>query len=386
MNRLALVWCAVFLSACFDFDKAYQNYCDGGRCNPVSTGGGSSGGGTVVAGGGSMSTGGGLVSTGGGVSSGGGTSAGGGTAAGGSAAGGLAAGGGSVSSGGGVAGCSPWGSTCTGEGECCDKSDAGLSMACARNNYCLEVPDCRGGMTSCATNDQCCSNRCDADAGRCTSRSTSEACITGADCIEGYMCLAGTCTSANSTVGAFCNTSDSCRESTNWCDMADAGPHNGVCVSPVANSCTVLNSSLSNTCCEGLVNVSGVGCRLSLGSWCYYSSACASNNCVGDRCTAQDTVPLGSRCNYGNDCKNPSTYCDPATLTCVTRICIPPQLNIGVFSGCCTVSYPGNIGICRFADAGSCLIGGELSVGNPGACCSGSISVSNRCTGVVLFQ
>jgi hypothetical protein len=380
MNRLALVGCVVSFSACFDFDKAYQKYCEGDRCTPdasIASGGGSTGGG------GSPATGAGSTGGGGSVAAGG--AQGGGSASGGGAIGGGGSIGGGSASGGGMAACLPWGSSCSGD-VCCEKSDAGLNMACARNKYCLEVPDCRGGMTSCSTNEQCCSNRCDTDAGLCSTRSGSGPCTTGTDCFEGYMCLSGMCTSANSTPGALCNTSDSCRESTNWCDMADAGPHNGVCVAPT-NGCTVLGSALTTTCCPGLeyfATGTNLGCRLPLGSWCYADSACASDNCIGDRCVADFKAPFGGRCFFGRNCLDPSTYCDPTTLTCVNRICIPPLLNFGTISGCCTVSYQGGIGICRFADAGTCLIGGESSPGNAAACCSGLLTPMSRCTEVTL--
>ncbi|MDP1830097.1 MAG: hypothetical protein Q8L48_42935, partial [Archangium sp.] len=70
IRRTLLILTAAASSGCFDFDAAYTQFCDGGRCLDAATGGG---GGTT--GGGS---GGGAVGGGGGAAGGGGGAAGGG--------------------------------------------------------------------------------------------------------------------------------------------------------------------------------------------------------------------------------------------------------------------------------------------------------------------
>ncbi|MFZ5470714.1 MAG: hypothetical protein ACOZIN_14880 [Myxococcota bacterium] len=60
MNRVVttritvLCLCAVALSACFDFDAAYQGYCSGGRCDALADGGGGDGGGDSKSDGGDL--------------------------------------------------------------------------------------------------------------------------------------------------------------------------------------------------------------------------------------------------------------------------------------------------------------------------------------------
>ena len=87
IRRFVLILTAAASSGCFNFDGAYNQFCDGGRCNG-STGGGS-GGGSTIGGGGGSATGG---SGGGGSTTGGG--GGGGSATGGSGGGGSTTGGG----------------------------------------------------------------------------------------------------------------------------------------------------------------------------------------------------------------------------------------------------------------------------------------------------
>lgn len=86
VRRVVLFITAAALFGCFDFDKAYARFCDGGRCNGAGGGAGGAGGGAV--GGGS---GGGLVGggTGGGSVGGGGTGGGGAGAGGGGLDGGV---------------------------------------------------------------------------------------------------------------------------------------------------------------------------------------------------------------------------------------------------------------------------------------------------------
>lgn len=84
MKRLLLAACTVALAGCFNFDEAYEKFCDGGRCEATTGGGvGTTGGGDGTtgggAGGGSESTGGGSATTGGGSATGGGDPMGGGS-------------------------------------------------------------------------------------------------------------------------------------------------------------------------------------------------------------------------------------------------------------------------------------------------------------------
>lgn len=88
MNRILLAACVLAFAGCFNFDQAYDTFCDGGRCTAAgggaATGGGSATGGGTSTGGG-VETGGGTA-TGGGIATGGGMETGGGTGVGGGAA------------------------------------------------------------------------------------------------------------------------------------------------------------------------------------------------------------------------------------------------------------------------------------------------------------
>lgn len=103
IRRSVVILTAVAASGCFDFDNAYNQYCDGGRCSD----GGATGGGGAVLGGGGGSTGGGAggsMGGGGGSTGGGGGSTGGGSGGGAMGGGGGATGGGSGGGGGAMGG------------------------------------------------------------------------------------------------------------------------------------------------------------------------------------------------------------------------------------------------------------------------------------------
>ncbi len=368
MKRLSVALVALSFSACFDFDKAYDAFCDGGRCS----------GGADASGGGMQAD----ASIDSGVDSGAQDS---GTADAGSGDSGA------PDSGATDAGpsCGVWGSTCSGLGQCCATSDAGLPMTCGRSNYCLETPtDCKQGLAVCSGNSECCTNRC--ENGRCTVQglgSSSQACLTGADCAAGYNCDATGHCANDATLGNQCNNSDSCESSSLWCDLRpDAGPHTGICTDtdgglPGGGACGALRSPDTANCCPGLEAVTSgpmQGCRQSLGSWCYYNDSCASGYCRGWRCVANNTVPPGGRCTYSDDCGT-GYFCDPTTAACVKRWCLPPGLN--AYSGCCNLTISG---LCVFADNTSCVIG-NVTETNSARCCSGAID-TGRCTSTYLFQ
>ena len=101
IRRIVLILTVAASSGCFDFDAAYTQFCDGGRC---SDGGSGTGGGAAVGGGGG-STGGGGGSLGGGTGGTGGSIGGGaGGSMGGGAGGSMGGGGGSLGGGGGSTG------------------------------------------------------------------------------------------------------------------------------------------------------------------------------------------------------------------------------------------------------------------------------------------
>lgn len=95
IRRTLLILSAAALSGCFDFDAAYTQFCDGGRC------GGPAGGGAATGGSGGGAIGGGGGATGGG---GGGSVGGGGGAVGGGGGGAMGGGGGATGGGGGATG------------------------------------------------------------------------------------------------------------------------------------------------------------------------------------------------------------------------------------------------------------------------------------------
>jgi hypothetical protein len=111
IRRLVLILSALGASGCFDFDRAYEEYCDGGRC-PGSVGGfgggviqgSGGGGGSIGGGGGAVGGGGGAVGGGGGALGGGGGAVGGGGGAVGGGGGAVGGGGGAVGGGGGAVG------------------------------------------------------------------------------------------------------------------------------------------------------------------------------------------------------------------------------------------------------------------------------------------
>ncbi len=367
MKRTLLLATFVLGAGCFNFEAAYQNYCDGGRCTATGGGGGGgthTGGGSSFGGGegGGVATGGGSGSTGGGVATGGGQGTGGGTATGGGS--------------GRDAGCLGYGATCSTEGECCAAGDGGLPLACSRNNYCQDVaPDCRNEGYTCSGDGQCCSQKC--SSGRCAAcGADGDSCTSAANCCAGSACVSGLCSSSNGAAnGARCQGSDICQSE--WCDARDAGPNDGVCTDPNAtgNACTPAGVAATTlACCAGLTQ--GTTCCMPDQTWCYHDTECCSGNCYGGRCGPQPG--RGHRCESSGNCLG-ENLCDPVNGICENRWCLPAGRNL--YTGCCKwLNYPGP---CIFPDAGSCLIPGTPT-SNAASCCSGTIS-GGYCDAVQLF-
>jgi hypothetical protein len=382
VQQLGLIALLV-LSGCWNFDDVYSMYCDGGHCVlvPVDAGQGTTDGGVAASGdGGSLgSRDAGLTVVDAGIDAGltvvdAGSNA--------SDAGGAAvdAGVAPVDAGASPADagtkadagvtCLGWGSSCAGQ-DCCATSDAGIRMACSRNNLCQEyAPDCRETGFDCTGNSQCCNSRC--EAGRCAvCQNQAGPCSAATDCCPGYSCGADKkCTYAATLLadGARCNSSGFCQNK--FCDLADAGPHDGICTQPT--TCSPLGSALSGVCCPGLETV-GSNCCLPTDAWCEYGSDCCTGNCLGRRCSAASSAGIGERCLGASQCLGLLTICDPVGFTCSERLCLPIGKNL--FSGCCTLI---SADVCRFDNGSSCLVGGAGSTDRT-ACCSGQISAGN-CT------
>ncbi len=276
------------------------------------------------------------------------------------------------------AGCRPYGEACGGF-DCCSLSDAGVRMACSRNNLCQEyAPDCREMGFDCTDAGQCCNNKC--VAGRCATCLGQDqgTCTAASDCCPGYTCGSdGTCTSATTRVddGNRCPSAGYCTNG--YC--AKTAPHDGVCTAPT--SCSPLASSMTTNCCPGLD--AGATCCLLDAEWCNYDSDCCSGNCIGMRCTAKSSASLGERCWSGAQCTGSLTVCDPVGFVCSTRLCLPFGKN--PYWGCCSWStLPGS---CVFSDGGSCLTAFAPAT-SASQCCSGAVmgTVGNyKCTDATFY-
>jgi hypothetical protein len=354
-------------TGCFNFESAYQSYCDGGRCVGTTGGGSNTGGGSTATGGGNA--------TGGGSSTGGGAATGGGSAGGGAATGGGSAGGGA----GRDAGCLGYGATCTAEGDCCATSDAGLPMACSRNNYCQDVaPDCRNEAFTCSRPEQCCSHTC--TNGKCAAcGSAGDSCTSAATCCAGSACVAGKCSdSLGAANGERCQGSDICQSE--WCDARDAGSNDGVCTDP-GTACTPAGVAATTlACCPGLTQ--GATCCMPDLTWCYHGSECCSGECWNGRCGPQPGTH--GRCDNSANCTGRINLCDPVNSICTNRWCLPAGLN--AFSGCCR--WASDSSPCVFADGGVCLLPG-IQTSNAASCCSGRLYTPTtgptECDAVQLF-
>jgi hypothetical protein len=311
MRRALFLSSALALSACFDFDRAFQQYCDGGRCDATSD-----------AGEGDAGTDAGTVD----------------------------------------AGCHTWGTACTGN-ECCETSNTGLKMACDLTNHCTEVSDCRNSGFSCAADTDCCTHHC--DTGRCTATSEDgTACATASECASGSACVNGKCAATPAPDGALCQSSASCTSA--WCAPSATATHEGTCTAP--SGCAGVGAD--GQCCGGLQTADGGSsglCCMPEGAWCSADSACCTGNCYGGRCTTEAHSPpiAGDHCD-GN-CAG-RAYCDLRASLCVTRWC----LGNDPFKGkCCSWDNP--YGPCRFPDGTSCLLPG-IETTSAQACCSGTSS------------
>ncbi len=264
------------------------------------------------------------------------------------------------------AGCRGYGQACGG-GDCCAKSDAGISMACGRNNLCDEyAPDCRESGFDCTTPDACCGRRC--ESGRCAicMGQGEGLCTKATDCCPGYSCKANNiCTYAGTgmPLGDRCYSASVCDSSMGavYCDPRDAGPNDGVC--KLADTCDGLGVTGTN-CCPGLDAGANGKCCLDRGSWSNYASNCCSGESIGNRCTDTVTAYSGERCFSGGQCAG-NNICNPVGLVCTGHLCMPQGLNL--FFGCCNTT---STKACRFPDGRSCLlVGGTTNDANN--CCSG---------------
>ena len=276
--------------------------------------------------------------------------------------------------------CRGWGTGCTG-GDCCAISDAGVRMACSRNNLCQEyAPDCRESGFDCTSGPECCGQRC--ESGRCAICSAQNGtCTKATDCCPGLSCAAdGHCTYAGTGMsdGDRCYSSGVCNSK--WCDPSGATPNDGICKLP--GSCGGVGSVNIANCCTGLDAGSNGKCCHDNGNWCGFGSDCCSGNCIGLRCSPKPYGDIGERCFSGAQCAGALTLCEPVGLTCTLRICLPPGLNL--FSGCCTKVSPD---ACRFADGSSCMTV-SASVGSASQCCIGTTTGTSgnlKCTELNFF-
>lgn len=379
------------LTGCFDFDGAWNTYCKTSDCiNPVTDAGlgtnrdaGSSDAGDPSDAGGSYDAG--DPSDAGGSSDAGAPSDAGSPS---DAGGSSDAGGGSD---GGGASCLGFGALCSVEGQCCETSDAGLPMACSRNNWCQDTArDCRNDGFTCSRDEQCCNGVC--SGGRCAlSAAPAEACENGRQCNPWYTTYScafdggsvGTCTSARET-GSSCASAAFC--ASGLCDATgDGGVFSASCQTPAG--CTPLKQSPTEAgCCAGLVEVSDAGygvakCLLPDDAWCQYGSECASGDCYGYRCRSGQPS-RGDRCHMTANCAGATNYCDPVNGICTNRWCLPPGLN--AYAGCCAIT---STHVCSFSDAGACYLPG-FQTSTATQCCSGrtfSSGGTTYCDGVQFF-
>lgn len=342
MTRAALA--ALLLTGCIDFAKDLEEFCTStGRCGPDSGSGGAQGGGS-------------------------------GGSSGGAQGGGF--GGGATD-----AGCLPFGASCGIEGQCCATttvSAAAVPLACSRLNYCqLTGADCRETGFTCGTPEQCCSNRC--AQGRCEACSIDgEPCTSARNCCSGTQCGDdGLCHDArvgDAPDGGRCTSSSVCARG--WCDLPDASVPEGTCKDPMG-ACTGLRSMPGAACCGGLASPAGT-CCLGFGAWCQSSLDCCSGECWGGRCLTEQPK-IGQRCESSGNCQGANSYCDPAARLCTDRWCFGAAAT--PYRGCCTISGT----VCRFADAGTCVMPNFPSA-TAEACCSGLRTGTNNCTGIQIFD
>jgi hypothetical protein len=299
--------------------------------------------------------------------------------------GGGAGGSGGGGGGGGAmdAGCGVFGSTCSGNGQCCPTttvSAASYSMACSRIDRCqIASSDCLEEAFHCSNDDQCCAGKC--TAGKCASCGASgDPCSAARNCCSGYLCGSnGQCVDSDVGAGSNdgrCTSSPVCAGG--FCDLPDASFPEGTCRDPSDAGCVGLRSPPGlGTCCPGLQT--GATCCLPQSAWCYYSSDCCSGNCTGNRCTAAATVAIGEHCENSNDCASSDQYCDPATRVCTDRWCYG---SIGTpYVGCCVIRGS----ICTFEDAGACILPFFHST-TDAKCCSGARDTAGDCVAVQIFD
>lgn len=328
---LAIAAVSLALTGCFNFDKAYENYCARGHCDAGS--GGGEGGGAGGGGGG----GGGGSGTDGGEDA--GTDA-------------------------GPTPCLPFGASCTAVGQCCEDGGA---MGCSRFGYCQPRPrECHEDGYKCGADRDCCS-------GKCASGACSPCGRSGASCNQAANCCVGshacgpsnTCESgvADFGDGYQCVSADFCASSR--CDLTDAGPPpTGRCAADDGGCVPPKGFSGTKPCCSGLVVDAGV-CCLPEGAYCSSFANCCSGTCYGWQCVAEG-ANLGDRCLGGSQCQQ-SFICDLVSHTCTDRQCVASR-------GCCTFSDRN--GLCDFGDGGSC--------GNPAhSCNANSDCCSDRCSNYI---
>jgi hypothetical protein len=367
--RLGLLAFALGAAGCFNFDKAYDVFCAGGKCG-VDAG---AGGGGATGGGGGSSVGGG---------SGGG--------AGGGSDGGADAGTDAGTDAGIDAGpCLHFGETCKTPTACCTVSDAGLAMGCSRLDYCQPTPAaCLEDGYRCSSDSQCCTGSC--ENGRCrVCGDDGEPCSSARHCcsLVGFnesVCntAASSCDSSGPSAanGYRCLSSDFC--ASGFCDRPDASVPEGLCAD-AGTTCTPLLGSPGAPCCPGTQLAMGV-CKLPDNAFCSsYGNPCASGNCTGGLCTVATRAKIGERCYDSNTCAGLAPLCDPVSRTCTQQWCIPVGKPM---PGCCSwTTWPGS---CVFADAGYCLLPGTGCTTN-NECCGGlcqlDTSGSKSCSGVQFF-
>ncbi len=347
MKRLPLVAAVMSLTACFNFDKAYEKFCADGRCDAGASQGDAS---TVDA-----SVDASVLDS--GVD-----------------AGPLDAG----------AVCGDWGAVCQATRDCCAISDAGRRLGCDATQRCIELPEgCLEGGLSCTQDSECCTQKC--FAGRCVNRGFPQfttTCTTAIECEVGYTCDGMGC-STDYGIGTNCNAHDSC--DTRWCDFRDGGAHSGRCGDPIDAGCVRPGAEYydGGICCPGLEvgkNDAGeaVNCCAPEGDWCYEWSSennCCSGVCKGGVCQppSKPNLVVGDRCNLlsTDQCPNGS-YCDLSARMCASRICIPEASN--AYGGCC-VFGPNHT--CVFADGGACTYRGAAVTES--RCCSGQYNQFGEC-------
>jgi hypothetical protein len=183
---------------------------------------------------------------------------------------------------------------------------------------------CAGAGNHCASDAECCSDRCDPRTGSCVAGATVNCeaalapCATSLDCCS-LSCVGGQCSAQACTSDAL-----ACASNSDCCSGACAG---GVCkaLTPACktsgNACTTSAECCSKLCASGRCSIASSFCIQDRDA-CTESSACCGGVCTiasGQTIGTCGAPPAGATfCNGGVD----GTVCSGCG-DCCSRLCVP---------------------------------------------------------------